>query len=227
MQSKSKSLSYIQYASASLINAKHLLGYHKNVKSLQTSSNQQQQQQQLLPQQQKQQSPKSKMQQLSYSNRNTITNNDYLTNLYKRSNTAAIYAGDTNPLTPKVSHSNNGSTSTGHYPNYNLNNSKSNHSVSFRNGGDATTHKASTTTITTTTAAPTGIGVGNLNGSPAQQTWNYHVLPSLYSIYQKVSINTLLITLNTRWLFRAFPFLFFKRYTAKWIKINSYLCYFP
>lgn len=186
MQSKSKSLSYIQYASASLINAKHLLGYHKNVKSLQSSSNQQQQQ---LKQQQQQSSSATKTQKLSNNNNNKIINNNKL-NIYQNrkvaqmSTKAALVAGDT--------HNN----SNGYQFNSLANNLQNNSAlVSLKSSklqtenGYLLPNRMLSSTAFTTTTSTTGISSTNLNGP--QQTWSYHVLPSLYSIYQKVSFHLL------------------------------------
>lgn len=191
-QSKSKSLSYIQYASASLKNAKNLLGYHKNVKSLQTSSNQQLQQQQ---RQQLHQSSATKTQQ-QLSNRNTNHNNIIMNNNLDKTNTHQntkfaqmssdpIVVGDTNSLPQKTQNYNNSAAL--YFNSMVLQLKKNTSSVSVGNGGlEPGSHRMPTST-TTSTASTTSVA-SNLNG--AQQTWSYHVLPSLYSIYQKVSIHS-------------------------------------
>lgn len=185
MQSKSKSLSYIQYASASLINAKHLLGYHKNVKSLQSSSNQQHHQQQ-----------QQKQQQQSSATKNRNINNKL--NIYKnrkvaQMSTRPIVVGDTNSLLFKTTHNH---STTGYYSNIIVNKLKNNSAVELlkssklqSGNGFLLPNRMLSTTAFTTTTSTTGISSTNLN--EPQQTWSYHVLPSLYSIYQKVSFHLL------------------------------------
>lgn len=140
MQSKQKSFSN-QYASSSLISTNNLLGYHRNRKSLQLSS-----------QSALKSSSNTKNNNINNNNNNynNIHNNRFYdnTNTNKNSQNLKSYVGDTSPNSQQQQQQHG-------------------------------TFSIITPTSTTTKSTSQTQG--------AQQTWSYHVLPSLYSVYQKVS----------------------------------------
>ncbi|XP_037894948.1 alpha-1,6-mannosyl-glycoprotein 2-beta-N-acetylglucosaminyltransferase-like isoform X1 [Glossina fuscipes] len=172
--SKSKQKSYSNpYASSSLTSINNLLGYHRNRKSLQLSS--------------QQSSSSNKHFNRYYDNSNNNNNNNNNNNDNKRNNNNNnnnVYVGDTNTI--------------------NTNTNTLGTSALIINISTTST----TSTTTTTTAKSTSINKNNNinnnnnnnnnnniksknnnnNNNGAQQTWSYHVLPSLYSIYQKVEV---------------------------------------
>lgn len=140
VQSKQKSFSN-QYASSSLISTNNLLGYHRNRKSLQLSS-----------QSALKSSSNTKNNNINNNNNNynNIHNNRFYdnTNTNKNSQNLKSYVGDTSPNSQQQQQQHG-------------------------------TFSIITPTSTTTKSTSQTQG--------AQQTWSYHVLPSLYSVYQKVS----------------------------------------
>ncbi|XP_061395067.1 alpha-1,6-mannosyl-glycoprotein 2-beta-N-acetylglucosaminyltransferase [Musca vetustissima] len=128
-KSKQKSFSNAAAASTSLLSSNNLLGYHRNRKSLQISS---------------QTALKT-----SSNNNNYNNNNNHKFYNENSQNQLKSYVGDTQP-----------------------------NSQQQQQHGTSSLITTSTSTTTKSTTQNQG----------AQQTWSYHVLPSLYSVYQKVEV---------------------------------------
>ncbi|XP_058974880.1 alpha-1,6-mannosyl-glycoprotein 2-beta-N-acetylglucosaminyltransferase isoform X1 [Musca domestica] len=134
-KSKQKSFSNAAPASTSLLSSNNLLGYHRNRKSLQISS-------------------QTALKTSSNNNNNNYNNNNnhkfYNEQKTKTSQNLKSYVGDTNPNSQQQQ------------------------------------QQHGTSSLITTSASTTTKSTSQTQG--AQQTWSYHVLPSLYSVYQKVEV---------------------------------------
>uniref|UniRef100_A0A1I8QA76 Alpha-1,6-mannosyl-glycoprotein 2-beta-N-acetylglucosaminyltransferase n=1 Tax=Stomoxys calcitrans TaxID=35570 RepID=A0A1I8QA76_STOCA len=159
-KSKQKSFSN-QYASSSssLISTNNLLGYHRNRKSLQLSS-------------QSALKSSSKNKHNNYNNNNNYSyNNKFNINMHYNNN-------------------NNNNNNNRFYDNTNTNDQNSQNTKSYV--GDTSPNSqqqqqhGTSSLITSSTSTTTKQSTSQTQG--AQQTWSYHVLPSLYSVYQKVEV---------------------------------------